>query len=125
MDNICIVYESISGNTRSFAKRLGLPSYELNPNNVYDFNPNQKFIFICPTYVRESLNVSDDFLEVNHENCLGIIASGNKNFADLYIFTAIDFCKDYDLELLYDFELRGNKKDIENVLKIYEELSDK
>lgn len=61
-----------------------------------------------------------DFMEDNHDKCVGIIGSGNYNFADLYIFTAKDFSKKYNIPIIYDFENRGNKKDIEKFKEIIE-----
>ena len=63
-----------------------------------------------------------DYMEDYHENCIGIVGSGNYNFANLYIFTAKDFSELYNIPIIFDFENRGTKKDIEKFKKILNEL---
>lgn len=114
-DNTLIVYKSLGGNVRKFVKNLGLPSFEINGDNIYSYEHTDSFVLIAPTYEEYMLDDMFDFMEDNHEKCIGIIGSGNYNFADLYIFTAKDLSEKYNIPILLDFENSGNKKDIEKV----------
>lgn len=115
-----IVFKSISGNVRNFVKRTGFDSFEINDDNIYSFDSTDSFVLIAPTYDDFMLEDLQDFMEDNHDKCVGIIGSGNYNFADLYIFTAKDFSKKYNIPIIYDFENRGNKKDIKKFKEIIE-----
>lgn len=113
-----IVFKSITGNVRNFVKRTGLDSFEINDDNIYSFDSTDSFILIAPTYDEMMLDDLMDFMEDNHEKCIGIVGSGNYNFADLYIFTAKDLSEKYNIPVIYDFENRGNNKDIINFEEI-------
>lgn len=115
-----IVFKSISGNVRNFVKRVGFDSFEINDDNIYSFSSADSFILIAPTYEEYMLEDLKDFMEDNHQNCIGIVGSGNYNFANLYIFTAKDLSKQYNIPVIFDFENRGNKKDVLRFKEIVE-----
>ena len=66
-----------------------------------------------------------EFLEVpgNVDLCRGIIGSGNRNFAQLYLGTAKELSEKYDLDILYDYEMNGTSVDVEAVHDILKSCS--
>ena len=58
--------------------------------------------------IRDSFMAYND----NYKHCLGIIGTGNRNFAGIYIFTAKELSAKYQIPLLYDFEFNGTPADV-------------
>lgn len=123
LENTIIVYKSISGNVKNFISKLPIESFEIDNDNIYDYNHNGKFLLIAPTYDDFMMEDVFDFMEDNHEQCSGIIGSGNNNFGELYIFTSKNLSEKYNIPIVYDFENNGNKKDVENVRNMIQELN--
>ncbi|MBO0475456.1 class Ib ribonucleoside-diphosphate reductase assembly flavoprotein NrdI [Vagococcus sp. DIV0080] len=121
-----LVFFSLTGQTRRFIKKLGLPSYEIDTSNPF-YEMNEPFILIVPTYDIEVTEVVNDFIEYksNQENMLGVAGGGNLNFADLFIFTAKDIARDYEVPLLYGFEFSGTDEDVKNFKKVVSEIESK
>lgn len=118
-----IVFFSITGQTRRFINKIGYPSFEIDPTNPL-IELNEPYILIVPTYeigLTESVN---DFIEYqsNRENILGVVGGGNRNFAQLFIFTAKDIATDYNVPLLYEFEFNGTEEDVINMKKVVDEI---
>lgn len=117
-----IVFFSVTGNVRRFVKDLAdFSSLEITQTNPF-IEVNQPFVFIAPAYEKEVTEIAWDFMETgsNAQNCRGIIGSGNLNFSDLYIYTAKDLARDFDIPLLDDFEAFGTAKERERIKeKIY------
>lgn len=118
-----LVYFSLTGQTKRFVKKLGLASQEIDPANPF-FTPQAPFILLAPTYDEETTSAINDFLEYrnNLQKCRGVIGSGNRNFAQKFIYTAKDLCLDYHLPLLYAYEFNGTPQDVQNVKEIVERL---
>lgn len=118
-----IVYLSIVGNTRRFVEKTELPALELSDSTVYS-TIDQPFVLIAPTYEIEATDIINDFLE--HEDnlnyCRGVIGAGNRNFNDLFCFTAEDLAMDYEIPLLYRFEYQGSDQDVKKVKEIVAEI---
>ena len=119
MDNTLIAYKSLGGNCDRVIKKLGIGGFKIDGDNIYDFDKNSKFYLLIPTYEEEWIGDAWDFMDDYHENCLGIIGSGNFNFGDdMFIFTANDMSKKYDIPVIYSIENFGNKKDINNIKEL-------
>ncbi len=118
-----IVYFSLTGQTRRFVKKLALSSYEINPANPFE-EIHEPYILIVPTYDSEVTEVVNDFIDYksNRTNLKGVAGGGNRNFADLYIYTAKDIARDYQTPLLFDFEFNGTTEDVENFKKVVSEI---
>lgn len=140
-----LLYISISGNTRSFAKRIQQLSEELvkeNPdfptiqikeihdNSIHEVETSP-YVVVVPTYLEGGNGLDSGDQEImteslreyladqpDHEQCLGIIGSGNKNFAHQYCLTAKQYAQQFNVPLIADFELRGNPKEIEKIYRI-------
>lgn len=118
-----LVYVTLTGNCRRFVKKCKEECSELNfleltsenSTNQYD----KDYLLIVPTYVHDSkVKLAHEFLLTNLSRCKGLIASGNRNFAELYCFTALDLSKKYDIPMLYDFEFAGMPRDVINVIDL-------
>ncbi|AMB99154.1 ribonucleotide reductase stimulatory protein [Aerococcus urinaehominis] len=117
------VYMSVVGNTRRFVAKLDQPSLEIDDSNCFT-EIDQDFILVAPTYAIEVTDVLNDFLESgkNLSYCRGVMGGGNRNFNDLFCFTAKDLCDDYHLPLLHMFEFMGSENDVKKVKEIVAEI---
>ena len=136
-----VVYISLSGNTKSFAKRFRehlLSQYDLQTEeiNVKDLNHDtfpitEPFVAILPTYLEGGNGIDTGDVEIltnplgdfiaahgNDKHCIGIIGSGNRNFNEQYCLTAKQYTKCFGFPMLGDFELRGTGADVERLAKI-------
>lgn len=120
------VYFSITGQTKRFIKKLSVDDslvYEIK-EKVEPTELNSPYILIVPTYDAPMTQVVNNFIEFksNRTNLKGVIGSGNRNFGDLFVFTAKDIARDYDVPLLYSYEFNGTTEDVENVKKAVSNL---
>ena len=118
-----IVYMSMLGNTRRFVEKLEMPSLELSDQNAFT-EIHEPFILIAPTYEIEATDILNDFLETedNISFCQGVVGGGNRNFNDLFCFTAEDISLDYDIPILHRFEYQGSEHDVNKVKEIVTEI---
>lgn len=119
-----IVYFSVTGQTRRFIHKLGYSNtYEINATAPF-YEVGEPFILIVPTYDQEITEAVDDFLsyQTNPKNFKGVVGSGNRNFAELFVFTAKNFAQKYQVPLLYAFEFSGTPTDVENLKKVVAKL---
>lgn len=121
-----LVFFSLTGQTRRFIKKLDLPSYEIDATNPFH-EMNEPYILIVPTYDIEVTEVVNDFIEykTNQEHLLGVAGGGNLNFGDLFVFTAKDIAKDYNIPLVFSFEFSGTDEDVKNFKKVVNEFESK
>lgn len=116
-----IAYYSVTRQVSRFVKKLNLPddqTIEVSDTLLL----SEPFILIIPTYEKEILQEVWDFMAENAAFCQGIIASGNRNFAELYIYSAKDISAAYQVPILYDFEFNGTTEDVAAVKQILEHL---
>lgn len=121
-----IVYFTVTGQTRRFIKKLDLAAYEIEPANPF-FEINEPFVLVVPTYDQEITEVVNDFLDYksNQENLQGVAGGGNLNFAELFVYTAKDIARDYNVPMLFAFEFSGTNEDVESFKKVVSELESK
>ncbi len=135
-----ILYISISGNTRSFVKRLvdyadtqhnvQINVQEIHENSTFE-NETEPFFTFVPTYLDGGNGVDNGDTEIltetmreyldyhdNYRYCLGVVGSGNKNFNHQYCLTAKQYAEKFGFPFLADYELRGTQEDIEHVYRI-------
>lgn len=140
-----ILYISISGNTRSFVKRLqafAQTKHDENPDfpiihakeihdNSLEEAETDSFFVIVPTYLEGGNGIDNGDKEIltetlreyiefdnNADHCLGVVGSGNKNFNHQYCLTAKQYAQQFNVPFLADFELRGNQEEIKTIYKI-------
>lgn len=138
---IKLLYISISGNTRSFVKKLTTFAQEkeeisFEPIEISDATPDvimdSPFFVLVPTYLDGGNGIGNGIIEImtdalreqleipeNIQNLIGIIGSGNKNFNAQYILTARRYAVTFNAPLIANYELRGNKQD---VARVYEQI---
>lgn len=142
MKAINVLFVSISGNTRAFAKRLTATAAKEQAKdsskpaiNAVEYDEQfddsfceQPYFIMVPTYLdggngistgyREilTLDFRDELDDVNTDNLLGIVGSGNRNFNAQFGLTAKHYAKRYNSPLIGLYELRGND---EEALRIY------
>ena len=138
-ESLDIIYISLSGNTDIFVKRLAHHLTDINQASsgmqlvnvkfVDDFyTVTRPFIAILPTYLKGGNGTDNGFEEIltdklrhflayhdNYRLCQGIIGSGNRNFNKQFALTAKQYAEQFSFPVLDEFELRGNKYDIERI----------
>ena len=121
-----IVYFTVTGQTRRFIKKLDLAAYEIKSANPF-FEINEPFVLVVPTYDQEITEVVNDFLDykTNREHLQGVAGGGNLNFAELFVYTAKDIARDYNVPMLFAFEFSGTNEDVESFKKVVNELESK
>ena len=114
-----ILFFSITGQTRKFVQKLGFKSTEINPTNPF-LEITEPFILITPTYDASMTECLNDFIEYknNHDFLKGIAGSGNRNFGELFVFTAKNLAVEYQIPLLFAFEYSGTPQDVEQFKKV-------
>lgn len=138
MTHLTVVFISLSGNTKSFVKRLSeylksnqdIDIHQINVKelNHETFPVKEPFLAVLPTYLEGGNGIDDGDVEIltnplgdfiaahdNYKNCFGIIGSGNRNFNHQYCLTAKQYSKRFGFPMIGDFELRGTQADIERL----------
>lgn len=129
---IKLVFFSVTGQTRRFAERTHLAHQEILASDP-EMEMTEDFLLVVPSYAEEgtaipkSIEVMDPVFEFmafqdNAKFCRGIIGTGNRNFADLYIFTAKEVSAKHQIPILYDFEFSGTPEDVAKVEEIAGQL---
>ena len=108
-----IVYITLTGQTRKFVNKLDMERIELSPIDPF-IEINEPFIIVAPTYEKEATEILWEFLDTgeNKRYFQGVAGGGNRNFNELFVFTAKDLARDYDVPLLHAFEFQGSPKDV-------------
>lgn len=121
-----IVYFSVTGQTKRFAAKLA--SYEtLEIDPIAELVMKEPYVLVVPTYEAEFIAPVFDFLETveNRKFLVGVSGSGNRNFAELFVFSAKEIAKKYGVPLIYAFEFSGTKEDVDNFEEEVRELERK
>ena len=119
-----IVYFSVTGQTKRFVKKLTMDNtYEIDPIDP-EIEVGEPFVLIVPTYEKDITEPVTDFLYYgnNQELLQGVAGTGNRNFAELFVFTAKDIAMEFNVPLLYTFEFNGTTKDVTNFEKAVKEI---
>jgi protein involved in ribonucleotide reduction len=121
-----IVYFSVTGQTKRFAAKLA--SYEtIEIDPTAELVMKEPYVLMVPTYEAEFIAPVFDFLETgeNQKFLVGVSGSGNRNFAELFVFSAKEISKKYGVPLIYAFEFSGTKEDVDNFEEEVRELERK
>lgn len=110
MKNIKIAYYSRTGNVKAFVEKY-LSEYEtVDISEVKALNT--PYVLITPTYdFGQVPEVVTKWLRKNNASLVGVIASGNRNWGDLYGHAGDIISDLYEVPLLAKFELRGTVAD--------------
>ncbi|MFC3927517.1 class Ib ribonucleoside-diphosphate reductase assembly flavoprotein NrdI [Streptococcus caprae] len=145
-----IVYISLTGNTKSFVKRLvaylnSQYTVDITTINIKELTNHETFpvqgpiVAFLPTYLEggNGVNTGDveiltnplgDFLAShdNYSRCFGIVGSGNRNFNHQFCLTARQYSQRFGFPVLDEFELRGLQDDVirigDNIMAKLEKL---
>jgi protein involved in ribonucleotide reduction len=134
MDNLTIIYISLSGNTTDFVERLGIYCKMERGINVTSINIKEykgeylirePFVSILPSYLEGGNGIHNGYQEIlttklgdfiaannNDQYCYGIIGSGNRNFNKQFCLTAYQYAERFRFPVIDAFELRGSDDDI-------------
>ncbi|MFJ1626634.1 class Ib ribonucleoside-diphosphate reductase assembly flavoprotein NrdI [Marinilactibacillus psychrotolerans] len=118
-----VVYLSLTGQTRKFVNKLGMDLLEITPTDPF-ISVDEPYIVITPTYEKEVTEILNDFIETeNNQSFLkGVAGGGNINFGQLFVFTAKDLARDYNVPLLHSFEFQGSEVDVKKLKKAVDDL---
>lgn len=118
-----VIYYSLTGNVRRFIKKA-------NYSNAQDLFEVQNTIIDTPFIIMTSTigfgQVPDDvmhFLELNHANLRGVIASGNRNWGQNFAKSGDIIASQFHVPLLMKYELHGNADDVTKFLSIMEKVA--
>ncbi|MBL3685572.1 class Ib ribonucleoside-diphosphate reductase assembly flavoprotein NrdI [Leucobacter zeae] len=118
--NDLVYFSSVSGNTRRFVEKLGLPALRI-PLHSRDepLVVDEPFVLILPTYgggpdtkavPKQVIRFLND--ERNRKQLRGVIAAGNTNFGEAYGLAGEIVARKCDVPFLYRFELFGTPDDV-------------
>lgn len=132
MDKVYVIYfSSISNNTKRFIEKLNVRNDRIPISLDEELLVNDDYVLIVPTYSGGGNDTKGAvpkqvirFLnnKQNREHCKAVISSGNTNFGDTYCIAGPIISNKLNIPLLYQFELLGTAKDVENIGKILEEF---
>ncbi|EHJ07929.1 class Ib ribonucleoside-diphosphate reductase assembly flavoprotein NrdI [Staphylococcus simiae] len=108
-----VIYFSFTGNVRRFIKRAEITdALEITQSNCTEVI-NEPFIIVTGTIgFGEVPNPVQSFLEVNHQNLVGVAASGNRNWGQNFAKAGRTISEQYNVPLLMKFELHGTNNDV-------------
>lgn len=110
MKKVKIAYYSRTGNVKAFVDKY-LTEYEtVDISEVKSMN--EAYVLITPTYdFGQVPEVVTKWLRKNNASLVGVIASGNRNWGDLYGHAGDIISDIYEVPLIAKFELRGTIAD--------------
>lgn len=145
---IRILFISISGNTRSFIKKLVayaqkqqekdqsarlVETTEVNNGNQL-IEMKQPYAVLVPTYLDGGDGITSGNHEImtnelrdtledndNYRWCYGVVGSGNRNFNAQFGLTAKQYASQFGFPVIDFYELRGTSAD---VARVYQHLSE-
>lgn len=124
MNNVEIVYFSKYYNIQNFVDFYlqGEQVHKVENNGECTLPEGSNCILILPTYEMDYIQPVLDFLEKNHGKVLGIVGSGDRNYHELYLFTAFELSEKYGIPVFGGFENLGSPLDGEAVKNLVKSL---
>ncbi len=119
-----IVYDSLTGQSKRFAEKLNMLSYDINHFNQAS---NEDILLVTRTFnFGEVPEPTKKFLNLHADLVKGVCVSGNRNWGSNYGAAGDKINKQYNIPLILKFEASGFDKDVDIVkLWIKEQLKDK
>lgn len=132
MEPLLVYYSSSSLNTYRFMEAVGLRTMRIPTSMKVPMEPiNEPYVLVCPTYADDdgSKAVPKQVIRFlndknNRDLMQGVIASGNRNFGELYAYAGTVIAKKCDVPFLYKYELSGTPTDVINVREGMKKLWD-
>lgn len=116
-----VVYASKTGNVKRFVGKTGLDSLEISKELII----NEKYVLV--TYTTGFGTVPEEvsaFLKNNSKNLVGVVASGNRNWGDMFGASADKISKQYGVPVLMKFEMSGTNKELDLFREIMSRLKE-
>lgn len=107
-----IAFASRTGNVRAIISALNVANVEITQQLVMD----QPFALCTYTDGLGAVpQIVEQFMERNYEYCIGVIASGNRNFGPNFARAADCLAARYNIPIIAKLDLRGQKADLEQI----------
>lgn len=116
-----IVYTSKTGNVARFVARLGLPCLRLGDGTEQITEPC--LLITYTTGFGQAPLEAVRFVEGNRPYVLGVAASGNRNWGDIFARAAEVLSLRYGIPIVHKFELAGTHQDIKTIQEAINALS--
>ncbi|APX32838.1 ribonucleotide reductase assembly protein NrdI [Brachybacterium sp. P6-10-X1] len=118
-----VYFSSVSGNTRRFVEKLGMPASRipLYPKEEH-LVADEEFVLVVPTYgggngrgavPKQVIKFLND--ERNRARIRGVIGAGNTNFGEAYCLAGDIISAKCRVPYMYKFELFGTPRDVQRV----------
>lgn len=112
-----IIYASRTGNVRYIVQKLGLPATDLAEVGEIE---TPYLLFTYTDGLGSVPPTVDQFMTANHDQCKGIIVSGNRNFGHAFFGRAGDIlAAQYGIPLIEKVEMRGTPANYEAIKDYY------
>ncbi len=121
-----VYFSSISGNTKRFVAKLGMPDSSVERIPLYRTEDplvmEEEFVLMVPTYgggtikgavPKQVIKFLND--ERNRSLIRGVITAGNTNFGEAYCLAGDIISAKCKVPHMYRFELFGTPRDVEQV----------
>lgn len=109
-----VIYDSKTGNVERFVKKLPFPCFSVKEVDKLD----EPFVLITfTTGFGQVPSTSLNFIENNKSYLKGVISSGNKVWGKMFGKAADTISAEYNVPVLYKFELSGDSHDLDMVIK--------
>lgn len=130
MEPLLVYYSSPSLNTHRLVYRLGIEAKRIPISMKQAMDVvDRPYVLVCPTYADDdgSKAVPKQVIRFlnnpeHRELMVGVIASGNRNFGDMFAYAGTVISKKCNVPFLYKFELSGTSDDIVNIKMGVEKL---
>ncbi len=115
-----IVYDTLTGMTKRFCKRLGYPMIDINE---YDQQPVEGEIILVTRSIHFGLvtEMTEAFLYKHYHQVVGVAVSGNRNWGELYGAAGDKISRAFNIPLICKFEGSGFPNDVRLVKEYIEE----
>lgn len=118
-----VYFSSVSGNTKRFVEKLGLPADRIPLHAKEDpLVVDEDFVLLVPTYgggngrgavPKQVIKFLND--ERNRRHIRGVISAGNTNFGEAYCLAGDIISAKCQVPHMYKFELFGTPRDVTRV----------
>jgi len=118
-----VYFSSVSGNTKRFVEKLGLPAHRIPLYPKDDpLVVDEDFVLLVPTYgggngrgavPKQVIKFLND--ERNRRHIRGVISAGNTNFGEAYCLAGDIISAKCQVPHMYKFELFGTPRDVTRV----------